>query len=265
MVLSLLLVFIIFVLSIVIIFSRKTIHRLEEENDRLRRYGTDFVANVSHELKTPLTSIQGYTETLKSMIDRDPKKAREFLDRIEENSKRLSNLINDILDLSKIESPDIDLDLSDFELLEVLREVEKYFAPKLEARSQVLAIKSEPHTLRADRRLTEQALINLIENAHRYTQEGSIIEIDAKPSFEGGRIFLEVTVNDNGPGIPAEDLPRIFERFYRADKSRNRERGGTGLGLAIVKHIMLSHQGVARVTSKAGEGTKFSLLFPRGL
>lgn len=259
------LIILVIALGITIFYSKHALDKLEIENEKLRRYGTDFVANVSHELKTPLTSIQGYTETLKSMIEKDPVRAREFLNRIEENSKRLSNLINDILDLSKIESPEIELDLSDFDLIDILREIEKDFAPKLALRRQVLVLKADSYMMRADRRLAEQALMNLIENAHRYTQEGSIIEINAKQVFEGGRLCLEITVSDNGPGIPADDLPRIFERFYRADKSRNRERGGTGLGLAIVKHIMLSHQGTARVESQSGHGTKFSILFPRGL
>jgi signal transduction histidine kinase len=124
-------------------------------------------------------------------------------------------------------------------------------------------MKADPHAMRVDRKLLEQALINLIENAHRYTHDGAVIEVDAKQIFESGRLWLEISVSDNGPGIPPEDIPRIFERFYRADKSRNREKGGTGLGLAIVKHIMLSHQGVARVESHAGKGTRFSLLFPK--
>lgn len=247
------------------IYARRSLARLENENLRLRRYGTDFVANVSHELKTPLTSIQGYTETLKSMVEKDPAKAKEFLNRIEENSKRLSELINDLLDLSKIESPEIELEISEFSVGEVLKEIEQDFASKLESRRQVLVLKAESQNLRADRRLFEQAIMNLVENAHRYTQEGSIIEIDSRQIFEGGRLLLEISVSDNGPGIPAEDLPRIFERFYRADKSRNRERGGTGLGLAIVKHIMLSHQGIARVDHSSDKGTKFALLFPRNL
>jgi signal transduction histidine kinase len=116
--------------------------------------------------------------------------------------------------------------------------------------------------LKADRWLLDQALTNLIENAHRYCSEGAVIEIRGRLIEENSRTYVEFSVSDNGPGIKAEDLPRIFERFYRVDKSRNRALGGTGLGLAIVKHIMLSHGGLARAESQPGQGSKFSLLFP---
>jgi signal transduction histidine kinase len=234
-----------------------------EENLELRRRGSDFVANVSHELKTPLTSIKGYTETLKGMVNGDPEKVREFLTKIEENSERLSSLITDILDLSKIESENVHLELERFQIAPLLDEIKEQFTHKLSQREQKLLMRSDVAELYADRKLFEQALVNLIENAHRYCPDGALIEVAGESVFESGTPLAKFEVIDNGPGISENDLPRIFERFYRADKSRNRLSGGTGLGLAIVKHIMVSHGGSIRVTSARGQGSRFTLLFPK--
>ena len=233
-----------------------------QENGELRKRGSDFVANVSHELKTPLTSIKGYTETLKGMISKDPEKAREFLNKIEENTERLSSLINDILDLSKIESANVHLEIEKFEVQPLLDEIRDQFVHKLSQRQQRLVMSSEVEELIADKKLVDQALSNLIENAHRYCPEGALIEVVGQTTFDGGHSYALFEVIDNGPGISEEDLPRIFERFYRADKSRNRLSGGTGLGLAIVKHIMVSHGGFVRASSDKGRGSRFSLFFP---
>lgn len=241
---------------------RSELREQVQENDELRKRGSDFVANVSHELKTPLTSIKGYTETLKGMISKDPEKAREFLTKIEENSERLSSLINDILDLSKIESPNIHLEVEKFSVQPLLDEIRDQFVHRLSQRQQRLVMNSEVEELAADRKLVDQALSNLIENAHRYCPEGALIEVVATKTSEAGHSYSLFEVIDNGPGISQGDLPRIFERFYRADKSRNRLSGGTGLGLAIVKHIMVSHGGLVRASSEKGRGSRFSLFFP---
>lgn len=232
------------------------------EIEQLKRRGSEFVANVSHELKTPLTSIQGYTETLKSGAIADPVKAKEFLDRIDDNAKRLSRLINDILDLSRIESPNLYLEKETILLPDFFDEIKGHYILKLSERKQTLVVTVPPLELKADRRIVEQAIHNLIDNAHRYCPEGSLIELSAQRHYEDGVEQIMISVADNGPGISAEDLPRLFERFYRADKSRNRLLGGTGLGLAIVKHIMLSHGGSVRVASSREAGTRFDLLFP---
>jgi len=244
---------------------RKLRFQLSEKSreiEMLKRRGSEFVANVSHELKTPLTSIKGFTETLKSGAIHDPKKAVEFLTRIEENSERLSALVNDILDLAKIESPNMYLECERFDPNEVMKDLEKDFAYQLSDRKQTLVVRSSVKELYADRRMFEQVIRNLVENSHRYCPEGARIEVQAAPTTEQGRNYVKFIVSDNGPGLSPEDLPRIFERFYRADKSRNRKSGGTGLGLAIVKHIMLSHGGFVRAASEPLKGVAFSMYFP---
>ena len=241
---------------------RQKIRKLYREIDALKMRGAEFVANVSHELKTPLTSIKGFAETLKSGVVQDPKRASEFLTRIENNAERLSLLINDILDLSKIESPNVHLDHESFNPSEELEDLVKDFGVKLSSRGQQLLILNKIDSMIADRRLFDQVIRNLVENAHRYCGEGARIEISSDKIVEDGEWYNRFTVTDNGPGISSEDLPRIFERFYRTDKSRNRLLGGTGLGLAIVKHIMMSHGGFVRVVSEPLKGASFSVCFP---
>lgn len=241
---------------------RKEIADRDKEIEALRKRGSEFVANVSHELKTPLTSIKGFTETLKAGAIRDPHKSEEFLARIDENSDRLIHIVNDILDLAKIESPNMYLEIEKFDPADVMRDIEKDWMYSISERRQELSIKNSAMEIRADRKLLQTALRNLVENAHRYCPEGAHIEIQTAAVTEQGRNFVKVTVSDNGPGISPIDLPRVFERFYRADKSRNRAHGGTGLGLAIVKHIMISHNGFVRAQSEPLKGAKFSLYFP---
>ncbi len=249
---------------------KRRFESLVQEGSHLKDRSIDFVANVSHELKTPLTSIVGYTETLESLMEKpsltndDRKQASYFLKRIQENTERLNRLIHDILELSRIEHPNTHLERSSFSPRDLFLEIQKRFAHRLEQRRQFLKVPSTNRLLMADRWLTEQAINNLVENAHRYCPEGSVIEIlmDESDWEEDGRAYTRLTVADNGPGISQDDLSRIFERFYRAEKSRNRLLGGTGLGLAIVKHIMLSHGGFARAESRQGEGSRFSLYFP---
>lgn len=235
----------------------------ENEIATLKRQGSEFVANVSHELKTPLTSIKGFTETLKSALLNDPTRAPDFLTRIEENTERLSFLINDILELSRIEQPNFYLEKASFQISLLLDEIRDRFAFRMNEKRQILAVLCEVDEIKADRWLVDQCLSNLIENAHRYCGESAVVQIRVSSVTEGGRAFVQFEVSDNGPGINSEDLPRIFERFYRADKSRNRASGGTGLGLAIAKHIMMSHEGTIRVESVPGQGARFLLLFPR--
>jgi len=244
---------------------RKIKQKLEEKDreiDALERRGSEFVANVSHELKTPLTSIKGFAETLRAGALRDPQRAVEFLTRIEENAERLSMLVNDILDLAKIESPNMYLECEKFDPSRVIAEIKKDFDYPLSQRRQDLKVKAAVNEVYADRRLFDQAIRNLVVNAHRYCPEGAQIEIQSSSVSEQGRHYVKFVVSDNGPGISPHDLPRIFERFYRADKSRNRLSGGTGLGLAIVKHIMLSHGGFVRAASEPLKGAAFSMFFP---
>ena len=233
-----------------------------KEIGELNRKRTDFVANLSHELKTPLTSIKGYTETLRDGAIRDPKRAQEFLRKIELNTERLDLLIYDILDLSRLEAVDTHLNYEEIEIDELLKSLRDQFSLRLEKKKQTLSIDNKIKKLRADRQLLEQALSNLIGNAHRYCPEAAAIEFHGKLQNLEGQSYAQFDILDNGPGIPEKDLPRIFERFYRADKSRNRAFGGTGLDLAIVKHILLSHRGKLSAQNLETGGMKFSLLFP---
>ncbi|MDB5037849.1 MAG: phoR [Bacteriovoracaceae bacterium] len=242
---------------------QKELLNKNQQIEALKRQGSDFVANVSHELKTPLTSIKGYTETLRSVITRDPEKAIEFLTKIEENSERLSLLITDILELSRIEQPNFYLEKHSFKVSPLLEEIKERFTYALSSRKQVLTIQCQVESIRGDRWLIDQAISNLVENSHRYSPEEAVIEISVTNTNENGKPYIQFQVSDNGPGIKPGDIPRIFERFYRADKSRNRLSGGTGLGLAIAKHIMLSHNGHIRVESELGRGAHFFLLFPK--
>lgn len=220
----------------------------------------DFVANVSHELKTPLTSISGYAETLLTDSP-DPATARRFIETIHHNAKRMQHLVDDQLDLSRIESgrwvPRV-------EALDTRTEAEAAWsacAKRAESKGVrfVAEIAADAAEIPADADAIRQVLVNLFDNAIRYTPSGGVIRLRAR----GDRGGIELQVVDTGSGIPHSHLPRIFERFYRADPSRSREEGGTGLGLAIVKHFIEAHQGTVRAESSLGEGTTISIWLPR--
>lgn len=226
--------------------------------DQLRR---EFVANVSHELKSPLTSIRSLTETLLDGGLHDPHCSQRFVSLIEEDSARLSRLIDDLLILSQVESRAFPLRLSAVELGAALQAV---LAPRevLIASKQlrVTATITPDLTLRADPDRLRQVLDNLIDNAVKYSPDGGRLEIHARPAPGG---MAEVRICDQGPGIPEEARLRVFERFYRVDKARARQLGGTGLGLSIVKHIVESHGGRTWVESRPqGPGSEFCLTLP---
>lgn len=227
---------------------------------KLEKMRVEFVANVSHELKTPLSSIKGFVETLKDGALSDTQNAGRFLGIIEKHANRLDNLINDLLSLSKIESRETPLELKKMRLLPLMRKITTNLEDRIREKKHRLGLQVEPEGLEvlADEPLLDQAVTNLLDNAIKYTPTGGRLSISAKDN--NGRIELAVT--DTGIGIPEQDLPRIFERFYRVDKARSREMGGTGLGLAIVKHIVLAHGGEVRVESKPGVGSTFTLSFP---
>lgn len=219
----------------------------------------DFVANVSHELRTPLTSIKGYAATI-----RDELQAKRY-DMIEKylgvlirNVDRLSALVDDLLNLSSLESG-VELHMSMVNLEELTDRIIEELREKFDNKKQAISYEINASTLIADAKLVEQVLINLIENASKYSPEGTQIRI-LWESGEGGSVILKVI--DNGPGIPEEHHERLFERFYRVDKARSREMGGTGLGLAIVKHVMQRHGGSILVESGLGLGTTFICRFP---
>jgi two-component system phosphate regulon sensor histidine kinase PhoR len=235
-----------------------TVVVLEDITDlkKLEKMRSQFVANVSHELKTPLTSIKGFSETLKYVQDDQTK--NKFLDIINDESERLTRLINDILTLSSIEQ----VKSVKNEEMDISYESEKVYHllhPKAEAKNVVLSIsQKEPLYMWGDIDLFNQLLLNLVDNAIKYTKENGEVHIDIGREDS----LIKLVVSDTGVGIPEKHLDRIFERFYRVDRARDRAMGGTGLGLAIVKHIVLSMGGTIEVASEIGKGTQFTVYLP---
>jgi two-component system phosphate regulon sensor histidine kinase PhoR len=228
---------------------------------QLERVRTEFVANVSHELRTPLTAIQGYLETLLSGALEEPENARRFLEIVLRHSERLGRLLNDLTDLSNIELGKVTLRKEPVHLDELVASVVAIIGPRA-ARSRVTVTADTPAALpavAADRDRLVQVLINLVDNAVKYTPEGGAVTVTARSIGDG---TVEIAVADSGIGIPAADLPRITERFYRVDKARSRELGGTGLGLAIVKHLVLAHGGELRIESQEQQGTTVRFTLP---
>jgi len=230
------------------------------ELKRLDQIRSDFVANVSHELRTPLSILRGYIETL---LD-NPKPSREELARIlsimERHSKRLGLLVDDLLSLAQLESSHAKLELSVVRVGELFNNVVRDWREKLAAKNLKVIVDVSPDasTLRADETRLQEVLYNLLENAVKYSREKGQIQLQA--GRRGPETVL--SVSDDGTGISKEDLPRIFERFYRADKARCRELSGTGLGLAIVKHIAQLHGGRVEAESELGKGTTIRVVLP---
>jgi PAS domain S-box-containing protein len=230
----------------------------ERELDRMK---TEFVSQVSHELRTPLTAIKGFTELL---LDEDAGEVngeqKEYLGIVKSNVDRLVALINDLLDISRIESGRIRLKLEPIDLAEIIRSVSTTMRPLIEGKDQTLALEVEPDLppARGDHDRVVQVLTNLISNAYKYTPAGGALRVEA-----GRRDgLLHVAVTDNGIGIPAEDVPKLFTRFFRVDSSLTREIGGTGLGLSIVKSIVELHGGTISVDSEPGKGSTFDFALP---
>jgi two-component system phosphate regulon sensor histidine kinase PhoR len=226
---------------------------------KLENYRSEFVANVSHELKTPLTAIRSFVETLLGGAIDDKEHNVEFLQKIEKHAVNLSQLIDDILEISRLESK---TEIGPFDTVSLNRIILRAIDIVTEkAKKKQIQIKfaspgREPMVMGIEDHLY-RAILNLLDNAVKYTPESGSITVSCET--EGKNLLLKVT--DTGIGIPAEHLPRIFERFYRVDKARSRELGGTGLGLAIVKHVMTLHHGTVSVESEEGKGTVFTLIF----
>jgi len=230
------------------------------ERKRVEEMRSDFVANVSHELRTPLTSIRGFAETLLDGAVEDPKVARPFLEIINTETERLSRLIDELLNLSKIEDKRAIPNWQPLNIGNLIDRAVTILKPKAlekEITIDVEASETIP-VFEGDADMMCQVLINLIDNSISYTQSGGEIHIRAS----AGAHELKVDVQDNGIGIPQESLHRVFERFYRVDKARSREQGGTGLGLSIVKHIIDAHHGTVQVESNLGVGSTFSFVLP---
>lgn len=231
------------------------------ELKRLEQVRKDFVANVSHELKTPVSVIKGYAETILSerMITTDPATAEGFIGTIHDHAGRLAALIRDLLTLSRMESVREGMEMSPLDIAEPVTAAVKVVAPGAAEKGVTIDTSGvTPVQVSGHRQYLEQAIVNLLDNAVSYTPSGGRVEISVTADPDGCR----VTVVDTGIGIPPEHLPRIFERFYRVDPSRSRDEGGTGLGLAIVKHILTIHGGSVTAESTPGTGSRFTLLLP---
>lgn len=232
------------------------------EIKRLEQVRRDFVANVSHELKTPVAVISGFAETLLAEKEESPENVNEFSQIIYDEAQRLSRLINELLELSRLEADRVELNIYKFDMVTLIEEtaaIIKQRYPGANIKIQEKNIDDECLEIEADRELIAQILINLLENAVNYSSIGSLIEV----IMEGSTDKVKVSVKDQGIGIPEREQKRIFERFYRVDKDRSRKTGGTGLGLSIVKHLVENHKGEVGVTSQPGAGSEFYFILPR--
>lgn len=231
------------------------------ELERLERVRKDFVANVSHELRTPLAAIRGYAETLLDGALEDPAHNRRFLEIIRANAIRLTNIASDLLALSEMEQDRAEPEPAEaVDMQAVVEAALRTVESAARVRGVRVEISGAPGLrVRGQRYRLEQALVNLMDNAVKFSREGGAVRVESRLTPAGA---VEIRVSDEGIGIPSEELPRIFERFYRVDKARSRDAGGTGLGLSIVKHIAEAFGGTVRVESELGQGSAFTLTFP---
>ncbi len=231
------------------------------EERRLDKLRKDFIANVSHELRTPISMLQGYSEAIVDDIGSSEEEKKEIAQVIYDESLRMGRLVNDLLDLARMEAGHISLNVEPVELREFFERVFRKFYGVAGDKEITLSHNLDLHEAKFvfDPDKMEQVLTNLIDNAIRHTNAGGTVHVDVQSAQSG----LKIAVKDSGSGIPEEDLPFIFERFYKADKARTRGKGGTGLGLAIVKNIVDAHNGSITVHSMLNEGTSFTFYIPR--
>jgi two-component system phosphate regulon sensor histidine kinase PhoR len=229
--------------------------------DQIRR---DFVANVSHELRTPLTAIRGYVEALTD-TETTAEQSRTFLGIIARHSERMERLVKDLLRLARLDAGQETLDIISCDTRNLVQGVMADMTPAADSRHQRIDVSVGPgaETLLGDPAKLHDALRNLVANAITYSPEGTTVVIEAsRVAAPGAKRALELSVSDQGPGIPEDDLSRVFERFYRVDKSRARDPGGTGLGLAIVKHLVEIHGGSVRAENRPEAGTRVTITLP---
>ncbi|RCW51149.1 HAMP domain-containing sensor histidine kinase [Paenibacillus prosopidis] len=236
------------------------------EEHKLEKLRRDFVANISHEIRTPLSMLQGYSEALLDDIVVSPEDRKELVQVIYDESLRMGRLVNDFLDIARMEAGHVDMNFQEVDLRHVVKRVHRKFQVYAKEREvKLLAeLPSQPLLVKeADEDRLEQVFTNLLDNALRHTHSGKSITIAGKHANVNGSEYVQFSVADEGQGIPSEDVPFIFERFYKADKARKRgSSSGTGLGLAIVKNLIDLHHGRIVVESAAGVGTTFTLLLP---
>ncbi|MBO5274250.1 MAG: HAMP domain-containing protein [Clostridia bacterium] len=234
---------------------------IRAELDKSRR---EFVANVSHELRTPLTSIKGATETILSYPDMPDDMRNSFLNMAIEESNRMLRIVQDLLTLSRLDNNRTQWKITHFDLSHILEHIVDVMkkTPEVEERHHRIeyTVLGNLPEISGDRERLEQVIVNVMSNSVKYTAENGLVELSARPSSNGKNVVIKV--KDNGMGIPEEDVPRLFERFYRVEKSRTSDTGGTGLGLAIAKEIVEAHGGNIHITSKLGEGTTVRVVLP---
>ena len=237
-------------------------HQEIEDLKKLEAFRREFLADVSHELKTPIFAAQGFVHTLLDGAVEDKKVRGKFLKRAAKSLDSLDSLIHDLLTLSQIETGETKMHFEHFNVVETAREVIEQFENKVEKKGLSIGFDAEyeqPIFVYADAERIYRVLVNLVSNSVKYTDKG---KIELGFDIDGDRVAI--SIKDTGLGIPPEHLGRIFERFFRVDKSRSKEKGGTGLGLAIVKHIMEAHDAKVSVTSTVGKGSSFSFKLPLG-
>lgn len=236
----------------------EAIDRQNKEKDAVANMRKEFSANVSHELKTPLTSISGYAEIIKNGMVRQ-EDIPEFADRIYKEARRLIHLIEDIIKLSKLDEESVELEKEEVDLYNLTRDICTRLAPQAAEKKVHIEVQGERVNYRGIRQILDEMIYNICENAIKYNVENGKVSVWVGNTLDGPKILVE----DTGIGIPKEHQERIFERFYRVDKSHSKARGGTGLGLSIVKHGALLHHAEVTVESKDGAGSKIILKFPK--
>ncbi len=237
----------------------ETLRRQQVQKDENLRQRQEFSANVSHELKTPLTSISGYAEMIETGIAKE-EDVKEFAGKIHAEAGRLIDLIRDIIKISELDEaePEGGEEMQPLDILSIAQDTAGMLAFNAERAEVSISVSGCYAQVKSRRELLEELIYNLCDNAIRYNRPGGWVRVTVAKAAAG----VLLTVADNGIGIPAEHQERIFERFYRADKSRSKASGGTGLGLAIVKHIVLKHGAELKLQSAEGQGTEISVLFP---
>ncbi|MCD7945887.1 MAG: ATP-binding protein [Clostridiales bacterium] len=236
---------------------KRQMELLDQEHQRQDRLRREFTANVPHELKTPLTSISGYAEIIHEGIAR-PENVKEFSGKIYDEAQRLQTLVGDILELSRVEDLGVGMEKTAVDLYSLCGETLRRFRPQAECREIALELHGEHGTVQGSRELLGEVVSNLCDNAIKYNRDGGSVVVTVRRL--GDRVLLSVA--DTGIGIPEADQARVFERFYRVDKSRSKAVGGTGLGLSIVKHAAAAHNAQLQLESQPGQGTEIRLLFP---
>ena len=234
----------------------QSIDKQNREKDAVANMRKEFSANVSHELKTPLTSISGYAEIMKDGLVR-PEDKKTFSERIYNEASRLITLVEDIMKLSKLDEGAVELEKEEVDFYMLTREICSRLAPQAEKRHVRVEVTGEPVHYLGVRQVLDEMLYNMIENAIKYNKEGGLVSVWVGNTLQG----IKIIVRDTGIGIPKEEQKRIFERFYRVDKSHSKATGGTGLGLSIVKHGALMHGAKIHVESEVNKGTKMELIF----